>query len=68
MNFGQIGFFLSSPITSLDASIIAYDNCTNPPRAHIEYKGPRGLEDFRNVFRARSEETCHTSSYLLLGT
>ena len=41
-----------------DVSIVAYDGTADqPPIGHIEYKGPQGLEDFKNVFRAWSEGT-----------
>ena len=46
-----------------DESIIAYDDDANPPIAQIEYKGPRGLEDFRTVFRAWLEETSYILEY-----
>ena len=41
-----------------DISIIAYDDTPNENLtvAQIEYKGPRGLEAFRNVIRAVSEK------------
>jgi hypothetical protein len=51
----------SSPehLSRPDVSIVAYDGDveTAIPIGHIKYKGPQGLEDFKNVFRAWSEGT-----------